>query len=68
MPPVLPEDDDPNEPFNPDEEPPEPPETPNVLEHQRYISKLIHWRFEASKREQSRPHLVERDNDVEGES
>jgi hypothetical protein len=68
MPQVRSEDDDPNEPFNPDEAPPEPPETLNVLEHQRYISKLIHWGFEASKRERSRPHLVERDNDLEGES
>jgi hypothetical protein len=68
MPPVLSEDDDPNEPFNPDEDPPEPPETHNALEHQRYISKLIQWGFEASKLERSRPHLVERDDDPEGES
>jgi hypothetical protein len=68
MPKVRSEDDDPNEPFNPDEAPPEPPESLNVLEYQRYISKLIHWGFEASKRERSGPHLVERDNDPEGES
>ena len=54
MPPIRSEDDDPNEPFDSDEPPPEPPETLNVLEHQRYISKLIHWGFEASKRERSR--------------
>jgi hypothetical protein len=42
MPQVGSEDDDPNEPFNPDEKPPEPPDTLKVLEHQRYISKLIH--------------------------
>jgi hypothetical protein len=65
MPLVRSEDDDPNEPFDPDEPPPEPPETLNVLEHQRYISKLIHWDFEASKRERSRPYLVERDDDLE---
>jgi len=53
---------------DPDEPPPEPPETLNVLEHQRYISKLIRWSFEASRRERSRPHLVERDNESEGES
>lgn len=52
--------------LDPDEPPPEPPETLNVLEHQRYISKLIQWGFEASKRERSRPHLVDRDNDPEG--
>jgi hypothetical protein len=53
MPPIRSEDDDPNEPFDPDEPPPEPPETLNVLEHQRYISKLIHCGFEASKRERA---------------
>jgi hypothetical protein len=66
MPPIRSEDDDPNEPFDPDELPPEPSETINALEHQRYISKLIHWGIEASKHEQSRPHLVERDKDPEG--
>lgn len=30
---------------------------------QRYISKLIQWGLEASKRRRSRPHLVERDDD-----
>jgi hypothetical protein len=65
MPPVRSEDDDPNEPFDPDEPPPEPPETLNVLEHQRYISKLIHWGLEASERERSRPHLAVRDEDNE---
>jgi len=54
MPAVRSEDEDPDEPFNPDEPPPEPHETLNALEHQRYISKLIHWGFEASKRERSR--------------
>jgi hypothetical protein len=68
MPQVHSEDDDPNEPFDPDEPPPEPPENFNALEYQLYISKLIHWAFEASKREQSRPHLVERDEDPESES
>ena len=67
MPPVRSEDDDPNEPFDPDEPPREPPETLNVLEHQLYISKLIQWGCEASKRERSRPHLVERDDDDEGD-
>jgi hypothetical protein len=61
------EDDDLNKPFDPDEPPPEPPETLNILEHQRYISKLIHWGFEAADRERSRPHLVKREGD-EGES
>jgi len=54
--------------FDPDEPPPDPLETLNALEHQRYISKLIHWGLEASEREQSQPHLVERDNDLEGGS
>jgi hypothetical protein len=65
MPPVRSEDDDPNEPFDPDEPPPEPSEALNVLEDQRYLSKLIQWGWEASKRERSRPHLVERDDDDE---
>ena len=65
MPPVRSEDDDPNEPFDPDEPPPEPQETLNVLEHQRYISRLIHWGFEASKRERNRPHLVDMDDRIE---
>jgi len=65
MPPVRSEDEDTNEPFDPDEPPPEPPETLNVFENQRYISKLIQWGFEASKRERSRPHLVENDDDQE---
>lgn len=68
MPPVLSEDDDPNEPFDPDQPPPGPPETFNVLGYERYISKLIHWSFEASKLERSRPHLVERDDDHDAES
>src|SRR5437879_393165 len=68
MPPVRPEDDDPSEPFDPDEPRPEPPQTLNVLEHQRYISKLIHWSFEATKRERSRPQWVEPDVNPEGES
>jgi hypothetical protein len=68
MPPVRSEDEDPNEPFDPEEPPPEPPETLSALEQQRYISKLIHWGFEASKRERSRPHLVERDDNQESES
>lgn len=67
MPPVRSEDDDPNEPFDPDEPPHEPPETTSVLEHQRYPSKLVQWGLEASQREQSRPHLVERDDDDEGD-
>jgi hypothetical protein len=68
MPPVRSEDDDPNEPFDPDEPAPEPPESMNVLEHQRYISKLINWGLEASMREQSRPHLVEHDDNDEDAS
>jgi hypothetical protein len=39
-------------------------DTLNIFEHQRYISKLIQWGFEASERERSRPHLVERDNET----
>ena len=68
MPPVRSEDDDPNEPFDPDEGSPEPPDTLNILEHQRYIRKLIQWGIEASDRERSRPHLVERDDDDEDAS
>jgi hypothetical protein len=68
MPPVRSEDDDPNEPFDPDEPPPDPPDNLNVLEHQRYISKLIQWGFEASKLQRSRPHLVESDDDPEDDS
>jgi len=63
MPPVVSEDEDPNEPVDPDEPLPEPPESLNVLEYQQYISKSVQWAFEASKRERSRPHLVERDDD-----
>jgi hypothetical protein len=37
-------------PFHPDEPPREPPETLKALEQERYISKLIHWGFEAPKR------------------
>jgi len=44
---------------------PEPPETLDIFEHERYISKLIHWGLEASQRERSRPHLVEGDSDKE---
>ena len=65
MPPVHSEDDDPNEPFDPDESPPEPPDTLNLFEQQRYIRKLIQWGYEASERERSQPHLVERDEDDE---
>jgi hypothetical protein len=43
----------------------EPPEILDVFENQRYISKLIQWGLEASKRERSRPHLVEREDDPE---
>jgi hypothetical protein len=43
----------------------EPSEALNVLEDQRYLSKLIQWGWEASKQERSRPHLVERDDDDE---
>jgi hypothetical protein len=62
------EDEDEDEPFDPDKPPPDPPEILDVLENQRYISKLIQWSLEASKRERSRPHLVENDDDPEGES
>jgi len=63
MPPVRPEDDNPNEPFDPDGPLPEPTQSLNLLAHQRYISKLILWGFEASKRQRSRPHLVDRDHE-----
>ena len=58
MPPVRSEDQL-NERFDPDKPPPEPPEILDVFENQRYISKLIQYSLEASKRERSRPHLVE---------
>ena len=64
MPPVRSEDEL-NEPFDPDKLPPEPPEILDVFENQRYISKLIQWSLEASKRERSWPHLVECDDDPE---
>jgi len=66
MPPVRSEDEL-NEPFDPDKPPPEPPDILDVFENQGYISKLIQWGLEASKRERSRPHLVERDDDLDGE-
>jgi hypothetical protein len=66
MPPVRSEDEL-NEPFGPDKPPPEPPDILDVFENQGYISKLIQWGLEASKRERSRPHLVERDDDLDGE-
>src|SRR5258708_4685264 len=65
LPPVRSEDDDPQEPVVPHEPPPQPPEALNPPEDQRYLSKLIQWGWEASKRERSRPHLVERDDDDE---
>ena len=69
MPPVWSEDDDSdNALFDPDKAPPDPPETLNIFENQRYISKLIQWSLEASNREQSRPHLVERQDDEPKES
>ena len=67
MPPVRSEDEL-NEPFDPDKPPPEPPDILDLFESQRYISELIQWSLEASTRERSRPHLVERDDDSEGES
>ena len=64
MPPVRSEDEL-NEPFDADKPPPEPTEILDVLENQRYLSKPIQWSLEASKRERSRPHLVENDDDPE---
>jgi hypothetical protein len=57
------DDDSDSAPFDPDKAPTDPPETLNIFENQRYISKLIQWGLEASERDQSRPHLVERDDD-----
>jgi hypothetical protein len=54
-----------DEPFDPDEPPPEPPEVTDLFESQCYFSKLIQWGLEASKRERSRPHSVELDDDPE---
>jgi hypothetical protein len=69
MPPVCLEDDDSDSaPFDPEKAPPDPPETLNVFDNQRYISKLIQWSLEASKRRQSRRHLVERDDDEQKEA
>ena len=67
MPPFRSEDELDN-PFDPDKPPPEPPDILDPFESQRYISKLIQWSLDASTRERSRPHLVKRDNDPEGES
>ena len=69
MPPVRSDEDDRlfDEPFDPDE-PPKPPKTLDDFENQRYLSKLIEWGLEASKRERRRPPLVERDDDEEGRS
>jgi hypothetical protein len=64
MPPVRSEDEL-NEPFEPDRPPAEPPGILDVFANQRYISKLIQWSQEASRRERSRSHLVERDDDPE---
>ena len=62
MPPVCSEDDGSDSaPLDPCKAPPDPPETLNIFENQRYLSKLIQWGFEASEREQGRPHLVETD-------
>ncbi len=69
MPPVCSEDDDSDSaPFDPDKLPPDPPETLNLFENERYISKLIQSGLDASKRDQSRPHLVEPDDDEPNES
>ena len=68
MPPVRSEDDDEfDEPFDPDK-PPELSDTFDIFEMQRAISKTIQWALEAGKRERSRPHLVEPDDDEEGRS
>jgi len=63
--PARSEDADFDDPFPPDKPPPEPPDIVNVFETERYISKLIQWGLEASQRERSRPHLVEKDEDGE---
>jgi hypothetical protein len=68
--PAVPSDDDDgfDESFDPDKSPPEPPDSLDILESQRYISKLIQWGLEASERERSKPHLVENDEDQEDRS
>jgi len=69
MPPVCSEGDDSDSaPFDPDKAPLDPPETLDVVENQRYISRLIQWGLEASERRRTRPHLVERDDDEPNES
>jgi len=65
MPPPARSEDELNEPFDPDKPLPEPPEILDLLELQRYTSKLIQGSLAASKRERSQPHLVERDYDPE---
>jgi hypothetical protein len=65
MPTARSEDDEFDEPFDPDKPPPEPSDVLDVFESERYISKLIQWGLEASKRERSRPHLVEKDDNNE---
>lgn len=67
MPPVCSEDEL-NEPFDPDKPPPDPPEILDLFESQRYFSKLIQWGLEASKRQRSRPHLVDCGDESESES
>jgi len=53
--------------FDP-EKPPEPPEALDLLELQRYVSKLTEWGFESAKHERSKPRLVESEEDDEDES
>jgi hypothetical protein len=68
MPAARSDDEDEDKSFDPEKPPPEPPETLDFFESQLYTSKLIQWAFEASKRERSRPHLVEGDDDPESQS
>jgi hypothetical protein len=45
--------------------PPEPPDNAGLFEVQRYVSQLIEYGLDASRRERKRPKLVERDDDRE---
>lgn len=69
MPPACSDDEDELDgaPFDP-ERPREPPETLELFDVERYVSKLIEWGLESTKRERRNPRLVESDDDDADES
>ena len=68
MPPVRPDDEEfDEEPFDP-KKPPEPPDTLDFFEWQRAICKLTEWALKSAEYHRKRPHLVESDDDHDGDA